>query len=724
MKSEGNPSVSRGSVAGSSENLRRLGEANDFLFDLDDTIAIYSTDFIKQSLYKSVKDHTVSLPEEHARHSASLLHETMHDGSQQKGILNRIIDQSSIPSFWQGFTDHLHRDIQSEDMSLDPRLIKFINFAIRNSFHVGIISNSTEAAGDKVLSIMNDMTGINLRDNALFLGQGEMRKPNPDALMLYEQVMNYEVDRSRAVYTGNAVSDLVFAKNTGMTPVLIDYGSASRDIRKSPQGESLLNDSIVINDFASIKNHVELLRPNYRRQISFSVDRSLSSGEHLIDRESITLEPSEDTVYFMAHQATDEVMSHVPAIWHDFHERFADIERADFSFVKLSNYQHLINEANGAYLLPDMQDVTDSRARAYYDNNRIRHEGVHTTNRGPVYYRQYIDELKNNPTGQIEMIRSEVVEALAVVESPDIANDYDHLAILGVEDNLRGNLLSLYLSSINTFRDGDLDDYVMSNISDLSKSLLHLYSSAVELQYCHMLGLDYDRQTIVDEIKDGLESINIYQDTCLMHNLSPKMKNPEIDNSLQIAARANYLCQQYPDTDQLIGLTSGGVELAKVSQLLYKRLHSKQTKVLVYPISVHNGLTMWSKDKAPQASQPGIDRITKIETVEDMHVVVCEDNSNSGQTLERATERVKSYGAASVHFAVIEIDPTRIILHHVQQKAGAKHNIGQAAERIRPIANYFHPDFTGAIGVVKILPQDNSFSKIIALDTANQYIAE
>lgn len=74
--------------------------------------------------------------------------------------------------------------------------------------------------------------------------------------------------------------------------------------------------------------------------------------------------------------------------------------------------------------------------------------------------------------------------------------------------------------------------------------------------------------------------------------------------------------------------------------------------------------------------------------------------------------------------SVVEIDPTRVILHHVQQKAGAKHTIGQVAERVRPIANYFHPDFVGTVGVVKILPQDNSFSKIIALDTANRYVAE
>ncbi len=81
-----------------------------------------------------------------------------------------------------------------------------------------------------------------------------------------------------------------------------------------------------------------------------------------------------------------------------------------------------------------------------------------------------------------------------------------------------------------------------------------------------------------------------------------------------------------------------------------------------------------------------------------------------------------SLNAKNVNFAVIEIDPTRIILHSVQQKSGAKHNIGETAKRVRPIANYFHPDFIGAVDVVKILPGDNGFAKIIAMDTANKSI--
>lgn len=509
-----------------------------------------------------------------------------------------------------------------------------------------------------------------------------------------------------------------------MVPVLIDYDNNTSDKikRHSAAGEALIDQSVVINDFAAIKNHVELQRPHYRRQISFLVDRALSNGEQPIDRQSITLEPSEDAVYHIAHDAAAEVMSYVPAIWQGFHDSFSG-RAGRFSFADLPNYQYLTSEASGAYLLPRLDAISDKAVQEYYSDNRVRREGMHTTNRGPVYYRQYIDSVKGDFGAQLGLVEAETSAALDVLRNPALLNDNDHIAVLGVEDNLRGNLLSTYLSLMNVFR-----DTVHSNdaveLAELADSLYEIYNQAVSLQYGHMLGLDYDREGLVNKIEDGIRVLRQYKDICTKENLSPKFKNPEIDNPLMIAVRANYLCQQYPDTDILVGLTSGGVELAAVSKLFYEQNYRKSVDILSYPISVHNGQTMWSSDKAAHTSQDEIDKSMGIERVRGQRVVVCEDNSNSGQTLDRVVNRIKSYGASDVHFAVVEIDPTRVILHHVQQKAGAKHNIGQAASRVRPIANYYHPDFRGAVSVVKILPQDNSFSKIIAMDTANRYLVE
>lgn len=713
---------SRGVIRGSSDSLRKLGEANDLLFDLDDTIAVYEHDFIKDALFKSVKDHVYAMPDDLAQTNAALLHGAMHDGDKQKGILDDIIEPTSIRSFWEGFTDYLHRDIQPENVHFDPRLVKLINFAVRNSIGVGVISNSTPAAGHRVLSILNDRTGIDLHARSSFLGSGPSRKPKADALRVYSEATDHTIEPDRAAYIGNAVSDILFAKNTNMVPVFVDYENTTDDIRQTDQGRQLIDDSVVINDFAALKNHIELLRPNYKRQISFSVDKSLTTGEKPIDRTSITSSPTEDNLYRMVHQATEEVMNHVPAIWQAFDTQFSGNENA-FSVVDLPGYQHATNEANGAYILPDLDTISDPDVRNYYTNNRLRKEGSHTSNRGPSYYRQYIGQLSGDFAGQIDFTETEVEESLRVLENPTMHFDADHIAVLGVEDNLRGNILATYLSMINLLRDGLMGENA-NHIADMSSGMREAYRCAVELQYSHMLGLEYDRSDLTERIRNSLGLFAEYKSLDVANDVMPKFKTPEVDNPLAIAVRANYLCRQYPEASSLVGVASGGVELAEVARMLYEKVHGKEMKTVHYPISVHNGLTMWSKDKNTVGNQAVIDRMTSLENLAGQNVVVCEDNSNSGQTLERVVNRIKGYGASTVHFAVTEIDPTRIILHHVQQKAGEKHNIGQAAERVRPIANYFHPDFVGAVGVVKILPQDNSFSKIIAQDTANRYIIE
>ena len=566
---------------------------------------------------------------------------------------------------------------------------------------------------------MDDTTGIDLHDRATFLGSSTDRKPKSAALKIYETETGHKVNTERAVYIGNSVSDLLFSKNTGMTPVLVDYGNTAEDISESPQGKALIDDSIIINDFATLKNEIELLRPNYKRQISFTVDKSLTSGERSIDRASITLNPTEETVYRVTHDACNEVMSHVPEIWKRFQDRFSGSQDR-FSLTSLPSYRHLISEASGAIILPHIDSIGDKQIQEYYTRNRIRQEGPHTLNRGPLYYRQYIDELKGDSLKQLAIIKDEINVALEAISNPSAQTNADHIALLGIEDNLRGNMLAAYLSAINVLRESP-DHSNIQEVLVLAKNLQSAYSDAVQIQYSHMLGIKHDRQATIETLKTKVGFIDDYSRLCTEASINPKVKNPEIDNPLLIAARANYLCEQYPDTTKLVGLTSGGVELAEVARLFYSEAHNRSISTTHYPISVHNGQTMWSKDKELSDHQSKVDELVGIEHLQNEHVVICEDNSNSGQTLERIVERIKSYGASSVHFAVTEIDPTRIILHHVQQKAGAKHNIGQALDRVRPIANYFHPDFIGTVGVVRILPQDNSFTKIIALDTANKY---
>jgi hypoxanthine phosphoribosyltransferase len=423
-------------------------------------------------------------------------------------------------------------------------------------------------------------------------------------------------------------------------------------------------------------------------------------------------------MYHIVNDATSEVMSYVPEIWQSFHDRFSGSD--EFSVADIDGYAQLISEASGAYALPPIDSINNPNIRSYYTQNRVRKEGNYVFGRGAAYYRQYIPELKGNFSAQLDMVEGEIRDAIDTLESSVPSSEAEHLAVLGVEDNLRGNFLATYLSAINVMRDDPLSTNI-DTIIRLSEQLRSGYQRALELQYSHMLGLPYDRHELIRAIREEVSVLAEYRQVYSNASIHPKFKSPEIDDPLVIAARANYLCDQYPETDSLVGLTSGGVELSEVARLLYG-VRGKLVSSVHYPISVHNGQTMWSKDKTPGGNQTAIDQIIDIESLAGKHVVVCEDNSNSGQTLARVVDRINSYDAASVHFAVVEIDPTRIIMHFVQQKAGAKHHIGEAADRVRPIANYHHPDFRGAVRIVKMVPQDNSMTKLIAQDTANRGI--
>lgn len=714
-----------GRVQGTSAAMRALGEADTYLLDMDDTMAHYSPALMERSLVSALHDHVPGLDDTVAAVHAHALAGSMHIGERQKETLAETLGVDDPLGFWQSYAGYFDVELRPEDVTFDPDFLKFLHFTMRNSLDVGVLSNALPDTGARILDMLEERSGVELADRTVFLGFGEARKPNPIALDAYQEATGHIIVPSKTGYIGNSASDIRFAQRTGMVPVFLNQGDNAVELASSPRNSDVMADSVIIEGFGPLKNVLELNRPHYRRQISFSVDRPPTTNELQPDPHTICLEPSDEAVFRVTHEGAEKVLSHVPAIWQAFHERFAN-PASEFSIVNLPDYHHLFNEASGAVLLPDLDTGTENGARlaAYFGDGRVRDENGHISSRGPLYYRQYIEELKGDGIRQLTFAKREVEVALKMLEQVVPSDMGEQRAVLGVEDNLRGNLQALFLSAVNRWREEGataFDPAEQDMFMAITEQLEGLYDKAVQLQYSHMLGLEYDRDALLTEIRSQLDFIDDYSDFCQIRDINPVFKTPENDNALNIAARANYLCLQYPDATTLVGVTSGGAELARVSRLLYRQLHGKDMHIINYPISVHNGLNMWSKDRDIHVNQDITDTIVGLEAVRGQEVVVCEDNSNSGQTLDRVVGRVRAQGATKVNFAVVEIDPTRVIMHHVQQKAGGKHDIGQVTEQDRPVANYFHPDFVGALGVVRILPQDNSFTKIIAIDTANRF---
>ena len=397
--------------------------------------------------------------------------------------------------------------------------------------------------------------------------------------------------------------------------------------------------------------------------------------------------------------------------------------------MNLADTEAFFSDATGAISIQDPSRISNNILCSYYSNrNRIRVENAkdgtsYFSARGAYYYKNKIPSISKEKQNQIT--EQEVNSALVALKDTDEqpSSNEESVLRLSVMDNLRGHIQTTYLSLINICRDNDNGEQIFHNeLKNIAADFKNLYEQSIELQYGFMLGLDIDQPSLLENIQSVFDKVMPqYNEWTKVNHYRLSFKNPEIDNPLSIGKRANELIRQYPSADLLIGLSSGGIELATVSKLLFKHKISRDVQEENYPVTFHHGSTMWQHSKKQRTSSLASLDLFERNVLANKNVIVCDDNSNSGQTLESMTHLIKDGGSANVNFAVVELDPTRMIMHTTQEKIGAKFNLGDATSKERPIANYFHPDFLGSVGIVKIIPEDKSISKTVAQDTANKY---
>lgn len=708
-------------VTGNREQLDRVPATNLFLFDLDDTIARYNPNYIQALLVDTLGDYTTDAPRETLKGYAGAIFQSMHYGHAQKTILEACIGSNNITDYWMNYGNRFTESFEPAVVMFDPQILKLLSFLQRNNYHYGVISNAKEDAGSKVIKYLNDTVGFNVCKNALFLGDTELKKPSPSALTAYEEATKTKVDTSVTAYIGNAVSDLTFAYGTDLLPIAVDYDNLFRSTDFCDTHRGIVDHSIVTQNVSHIKNMIETQRPNYRRQISFLVSKAGIVGKPDLDPSHISVANTEENLYEITNDATAKITDEIPKIFSRFHTMLSE-QQSDLSLCDITDYRSYIHDATGAVRIPNPEYITDPSIRLYFSQpGRTRTEGNFVFGRGALYYRHMMSNLKDNFEAQTDTVQQEVSDAIKALQNstkPHTLEEY--MPRLAVTDNLRGNMMSILLSVINYIRDND-DFDIDKKLQLLYRDASELYSESVALQYANMLGLEHNEQISLA----GLENIDnfmaSYRSYFTSQDTKPKFKVPESDNQLLIAARAHELLRQYPEAEVYVGVSSGGVELATAAVFLSKILcPEKDMECIYFPVSVHQGTHMWEHDKAEKYFNDHQLSFFSIEKTEGRHAVICEDNSNSGQTIERVHRLLAARGATKVNFAVVEIDPTRMTLHAVQQKAGAKHYIGNSASRKRPLANYAHPDFMGAVDIVRILPSDAAFAKVIAMDTANR----
>jgi predicted NAD-dependent protein-ADP-ribosyltransferase YbiA (DUF1768 family)/hypoxanthine phosphoribosyltransferase len=131
---------------------------------------------------------------------------------------------------------------------------------------------------------------------------------------------------------------------------------------------------------------------------------------------------------------------------------------------------------------------------------------------------------------------------------------------------------------------------------------------------------------------------------------------------LVIFCAALKIASAFPNVQTIVGLPSGGTELAFLIHILYDFPNGSTPTKILLPLSFHSVKDIYgerSRDFVGIASF--LDQYRP--TLSEQNVLICDDNSSTGRTLQHTHDAIKGLvGNGEVSFAVAEIDIIRSLL--------------------------------------------------------------
>lgn len=321
----------------------------------------------------------------------------------------------------------------------------------------------------------------------------------------------------------------------------------------------------------------------------------------------------------------------------------------------------------------------------FFNPGRIRYMGNFTQLRGPSYYAS-LDHGLNTPEKKLAVMRSDFHEGLDAVDSIDrrkLSAD-DFLLTLGILDHFKVHALTVFHALTFHERSGEVPED--SRYLGLRKETEDLMNMVTRAYYQFCIGKPFDSGFMPTEMKRVFDTAANYiseSNHSIAHFTYPEVAQPAI-----IMLGAHEAVRRRPYIDTIVGIPSGGTETAVVTNLMYDNLYPDRhpLSIVFVPLSFH--YYNHNRGVQPMEFDTLVDILTRSKKVQDRNVLIVDDNSNSGITLQTMVEAVRAAGAseASVHLA--EIDPARIMARHRRGK-------GLAAG----VVNMYHPDLSTAMGI-------------------------
>lgn len=327
----------------------------------------------------------------------------------------------------------------------------------------------------------------------------------------------------------------------------------------------------------------------------------------------------------------------------------------------------------------------DQRLIEFFNPERTRYMGDFTQLRGPTYYASLNYGL-NTPEKKLAIMQSDFHEGLDVVDSVNRKelNTDDFLLYLGILDHFKVHALTVFHALTFHERSGETPED--SKYLSLRKETQDLMNIVTRAYYQACIGKPFDPGFTAKKMKRVFDTAANYisgSDHSIAHFIYPEVVQPAI-----IMLGAHEVARRKPDIDTIVGIPSGGTETAVVTNLMYNNLYPDRQPLSIFfvPLSFH--YYKHNRGVAPMDFSTLVSILKRSENITDRNVLIVDDNSNSGITLQTMVEAVKAVGANGVSVHLAEIDPARIMARHTRGK-------GLAAG----VVNMYHPDLSTAMGM-------------------------
>lgn len=335
--------------------------------------------------------------------------------------------------------------------------------------------------------------------------------------------------------------------------------------------------------------------------------------------------------------------------------------------LSLREINHLFDPYLGSLVLPNGISLEGSPLSGFFNQHRIFQDGVVVELRGDNYLVALNTHKKT--TEKFEIIEKDLldgIEILSRIKREKINNPKDYLLYLGVLDYLKMHSVTLFNALTYPERFGKYlppesqEERKYLEYREKSMILAKLYT---RMFYQALFGAEFDESS--DLNPQNIKQLISYINSQMLLESAPKklgklsfarIRYPEINHPLVISLGSQEAVRAYSNADTVIGIPTGGTEVAIVVQLLYELLGQKITQLGFFPLSLHSEIH--TQPTSGQLSEE-VRRFLE-EMVRNKNVVLIDDNAASGKTLSMVKAALIDNLAASVVVHLAEFDGRKL----------------------------------------------------------------